>query len=100
MAAGKVLNGKGGIVTLLAGMAALATVHALVVVPSIMGQAREMAERMIDVKMDRHHSQFHEGTVTQRELMLVLDKITRLENSMDAQFKDLRTQIAIKKDGE
>lgn len=81
------MNGWKSIATILGGMAAIATVHAIFVVPAILGDAAEAAGMQIRRSLDIHKETVHEKAVTYREFKALGDEIksrlTRIEDKLD-----------------
>lgn len=81
------MSGWKGVAAVLGGMAAIATIHALLVVPSILGQAADASSKSIRQALDSHKETVHEKAVTYREFKALGDdiksRLTRIEDKLD-----------------
>lgn len=83
-------NGRVGIAVILGGVAALGTLHTVFVVPGILGEARAEASTMIEKRLTQHYDQFHgPNGVLRTEMLAVIDRMTRIENKLDALDKKI-----------
>lgn len=59
------------VLSLLGGMAVLASLHAAFVIPTILSQARAM----MDIQIDRHAARVHTASITKDDLAVALSGI-------------------------
>lgn len=86
-------NGKAGIVAMLTGVAALGTIHAVFVVPGILGAAHERASQEFDRQMRQHSAQPHSGAVSERELSLVLEQLRAMDARIGARLTRIEERL-------
>lgn len=82
-------NGWRNFLIIISSFAALATIHSLIVVPAIIAKAGEV----IDNKIENHSNKPHIGSVTTRELDLVINHMGTMKDDIMKRFDNIERRI-------
>lgn len=77
-------NGLKFVGALLAALAAVATIHAVIVIPGVLHAAGQESDK----KIERHAAGLHRGTVSREEMNILRDHL-------DSQFESLHQRLAL-----